>query len=148
MLFETTRLWTASAAFLACCSLLVGCSGSDYKMAPAQGVVMLDGEPLTGGKVMFAPVATSDTIHAGKPGFANIQSDGSFEVSTYKPGDGAVVAAHRVTIINSDPKSAAGQRIRASRVAMPEQVAVSAGQTNEFTIELTSELINKYGMRF
>ncbi len=127
---------------------VTGCTQSEYELAPVSGRVLLDGQPLDGGKIMLAPVASGDSIKAGKPGFANIGDDGAFVLSTYSEGDGAVVAEHVVTVINTDPKSEAGRRLRADRVALPQRVTVSAGEANELNVELTSELINRYGMRF
>lgn len=124
-----------------------GCGSSDYDVAPVSGTVLLNGEPFPQGKVMFAPAAADGGIKAGKPGFGDLQSDGRFVISTYGNQDGAVVAEHTVTVINTEPKSDAGRRFAANRVSLPSRVRVEPGKANDFTVELTSDMIKKYGMR-
>lgn len=127
---------------------LAGC-GADpgYEVAPVQGVVTVEGEPLPGGRLMFAPAATSGSLNSGKPGFADIQPDGSYEVSTYGNGDGAVVAEHWVSIINTEPESIDRPLRGAKRVMVPRRKSVVAGQENVIPIDLTSEEVKKYGER-
>jgi len=67
-----------------------GCSDK-LPVAPAQGKVLYRGEPLKFGGVMFQP-------EAGPPARATIQSDGTFVLSTYEEGDGAVIGTHKVRI--------------------------------------------------
>lgn len=71
-------------------ALLQGCHRGP-KMVPVQGVVKYRGEPLTLGTVTFQP-------EQGQPARGNIQPDGTFVLSTLKPGDGAVVGIHKVRI--------------------------------------------------
>src|SRR5262245_19555656 len=74
---------------------LAGCSGSDQnEVARVRGTVTLDGKPYTqGGSVVFQPEAQC------KMATGRIQSDGSFEMTTYSPGDGAAVGRHQVIVI-------------------------------------------------
>ncbi len=140
------RLSLASALLAGPVAGLLGCGGGPaYPVAPVHGVVSIDGKPLEGGRLMFAPVAAPGSLKSGKPGFADIAPDGSFVVSTYTDQDGAVVGEHWVSLINLDPKSAAGQRIKAERVTVPNRVAVVDGQDNEVKVELTSQQIKQYG---
>ncbi|WP_166831724.1 hypothetical protein [Thalassoroseus pseudoceratinae] len=60
--------------------------------APAGGQVTYNGSPVDQGTVTFHPVGK------GNPGVGLIDEDGHFEISTYEPGDGAVVGKHAVTI--------------------------------------------------
>ncbi|QDU91329.1 hypothetical protein Pla175_47500 [Pirellulimonas nuda] len=125
---------------------LVGCGGGpDYPIAPVHGVVSIDGKPLEGGRLMFAPVAAPGALKSGKPGFADIDADGSYAVGTYADQDGAVVGEHWVSLINLDPKSPAGQRIKAERVTVPNRVTVVDGQDNQIVIELTTQQIKQHG---
>src|SRR5689334_3016237 len=97
--------WLLPRHFLFCASLVViwtGCSRSNLDLAPVHGKVTIDGKSLFQGKVMFAPVAKGDNVHPEKPAWGNIQSDGTFRLTTLKQDDGAVVGEHWVTIINSD----------------------------------------------
>jgi hypothetical protein len=53
--------------------------------------VLLNGQPLEFGSVMFQPAS-------GQPAIGEIQSDGTFTLSTFAPNDGAVVGTHKVRI--------------------------------------------------
>lgn len=78
------------------CLLLaaVVCAGCDSgpQMAPVEGRVTLDGEPLKFGTVMF------QHEKGGQPAKGEIQPDGSFVLSTFRPEDGAVVGNQKVRI--------------------------------------------------
>jgi len=87
---------TARRSFLVAASLAalftVGCGKG---MAPVRGVVTLDdGTPLTRGLVVFEGQAD------GKPVMARgeIKPDGTYQLSTVKPGDGAWPGKYRVVI--------------------------------------------------
>jgi hypothetical protein len=74
--------------------LLAGC-GSNSDLPPtasASGQVMYQGKPLNVGTVTFHPEGV------GNPGVGLLQQDGTFTISTYAPGDGAVLGKHAVTI--------------------------------------------------
>lgn len=70
---------------------ITGCE-SGPPTAPVSGVVTLDGVPLEFGYVMFQP-------NTGQPAQGVIQSDGSFELMSLAPGDGAQIGTHRVSVI-------------------------------------------------
>jgi hypothetical protein len=74
--------------------LLAGCGGNPARLetAPVEGTVTLDGQPVTEGVVIFTP-------ERGRAGKGQIQPDGSFTVSTYGSGDGAVVGHHQVAVV-------------------------------------------------
>lgn len=68
---------------------------SEFNLAPVQGKVTLDGEPVKSGVVVFSPVGTGEPMS-----IANIREDGTFELtaSTAKQESGALVGAHKVRI--------------------------------------------------
>lgn len=134
------RLATLAALFA-----VVGCGpGHDYELAPVRGTVAVAGSPLTAGRVMFAPVAAAGSLKSGKPGFGDLQPDGSFVVSSYSEGDGAVVADHWVSVIaNTD--EAKRQLDGASRVTYPKRLTVATGEENVFAIELSAEDVKRFG---
>jgi hypothetical protein len=71
---------------------VLGCGGRPY---PVRGTVTLeDGTPVTAGMVSF------ETKDAEKPVTARgeIKPDGSYELSTYKAGDGALPGVYRVAV--------------------------------------------------
>lgn len=121
---------------------IAGCSKAPYELAPAHGVVTLDGKPLPVGTVMFSPIAQSDKNSAGAPAFGSIQSDGTFVLTTYRDGDGAVVGEHWVTI--NGPKDAA-TKLPFRRLKVPQKVRIVAGQDNHIPVSLTSQDVARFG---
>lgn len=82
-----------------CCVMLVGLalaltSGGCRRgpeIVSVSGKVTFNGQPLKFGSVTFQP-------QKGQPARGEIQSDGTFTLSTFKPGDGAVVGPHKVRV--------------------------------------------------
>src|SRR6188472_1039406 len=120
---------------------LPGCNRSSSELAPVHGKVTIDNKPLFQGRVMFAPVAKGN-VNPGKPAWGNIQSDGTFRLTTYKTGDGAIVGEHFVTIINSDEKLPAGVPAF-SRLIVPKKAAVAADIENEINIAFAGSDVKK-----
>jgi hypothetical protein len=128
--------------------LVGGCSGSEFDLAPASGIVTIDGVPFTAGKVMFAPIAQGEERRAGRPALGRLQADGSFKLSTYEDGDGAVVGEHWATIIRLDDEAAAPAAASVpafSRLLIPTKQTVVAGEDNRFEIKLTRDEVLKLG---
>lgn len=147
---STTSQYRAERFIRASCTLplitaiclSVGC-GSEYG-ATASGVVTLDGEPITPGRVTFAPIGSSAV-----PAVSDLDDDGRFSLSTQKkpglaPGKYAVaVQAFR------PPDVPQGQRsFKPSEPLVPEkylQVGTSGLEyeivpgSNTVNVELTSE---------
>jgi len=74
--------------------LTAGCGGSNYPTAEVKGKVLYDGKPLVGGgQILFVPLAKE-----GKASTGEILPDGSFSLTTYDAGDGAILGEHRVEI--------------------------------------------------
>lgn len=73
-------------------TLTLGCSRGPAT-AEVSGTVTLDGKPLSFGSVMFQSAA------GGQPARGDIQPDGTFVLSTFQPGDGAMVGNHRVRVV-------------------------------------------------
>ena len=69
---------------------LVGCDRGPT-LVPVTGKVLYKGKPLEFGSVMFQPPS-------GQPAVGEIQPDGTFTLSTFRPDDGAVVGTHKVRI--------------------------------------------------
>lgn len=77
---------------------LTGCGGTTeqvsnlLKPVPVKGTVTYKGKPLTGGAVRFEPE------DGGREAAGNIEPDGSFTLTTFQAGDGAVAGKHRVAV--------------------------------------------------
>lgn len=78
--------------------LSLGCDGgSQLATAPVQGTVTLNGKSVSGGSLTFQPAADEGEALSGKPATAEVQEDGSYVLTTYEPGDGAVIGKHTVS---------------------------------------------------
>ncbi len=71
--------------------VVAGCGPQRPPMGKVQGVVTLDGEPLSAGSIQFWP-------DVGRPSRSSINEDGTYELTTFDAGDGALVGNHVVTI--------------------------------------------------
>ncbi|MCA9239252.1 MAG: hypothetical protein KDA37_03595 [Planctomycetales bacterium] len=87
------RLALVHGAALALLALALGGCHSRPPLGKVTGRVTLDGKPLGFGKVMF------QNTHGGQPAIGDIESDGTFVLSTFTPGDGAIVGSHRVRVV-------------------------------------------------
>jgi hypothetical protein len=66
---------------------------------PVKGKVTYKGKPLARGTVKFEPDG------AGRAATGEIQSDGTFVLTTYKQGDGAVPGHHRVAVVGGETQA-------------------------------------------
>ena len=74
-------------------SILLGCGGSDRpSIAPASGIVTLNGAPVDGASLTFVPTA------GGRPGSAITDAQGRYTIKTYEDAPGAIVGEHKVTV--------------------------------------------------
>ena len=71
--------------------LPVGCGPSYPTCYPVSGKVTFNGEPVTQGTVTFYPAD-------GRSAIGKIQPDGSYSLTTFETGDGALAGNHAVTI--------------------------------------------------
>jgi hypothetical protein len=76
-----------------------GCSDNRPKTAPVRGKITYKGNPVRTGTIMFEP----DQV--GPAAVGDIQRDGAYTLKTYKPGDGAILGMHRVTITALEDQS-------------------------------------------
>jgi hypothetical protein len=81
-----------ACALLATLFLFAAGCQQDATVARVDGVVRLDGKPLTTGTVRFVP-------EAGRAATGEIQSDGTYTLGTYGKSDGALIGRHKVAII-------------------------------------------------
>ena len=87
-------LWRTALLCLALPVGLAGCGGP--KLAPVSGKVTCNGEPVTGGTLIFHPVNDGGGLEAGAPASAEVHADGSYTLSTNRLADGAMVGRHHV----------------------------------------------------
>ncbi len=73
--------------------ILAAAIGCGVKLQPAGGKVLVDGNPVKEGTIMFCPT------QKGRPATARIMEDGSFTLSFERPGDGLPAGDYRVVIV-------------------------------------------------
>ncbi len=95
-----------------CCSLLTtllalgasGCGGRDGPVA-VTGVVLLDGQPVSGATVAFLPAGET-----GRPATGFTDAQGAFRLTTSGKGDGALPGDYRVVVTRLETKVPDGPR--------------------------------------
>jgi hypothetical protein len=114
--------------FALACSLITGGCGNDQLM-PVHGSVKNEDQLVTGGSVVFKPVGE------GRPAFGPIQSDGTFQLTTLSPNDGAMIGQYRVTVAGKrDPGT---ERTGPTYIGPPALLfEVAAGKDNAFQIHI------------
>jgi hypothetical protein len=121
---------------------LAGCRSKKAETFQVTGTVKLtDGTPLEGGRLLFRP--EGETVYAAK---GDVRSDGTFELSTFGIGDGAVAGAHRVMVLPpvpegfmDEPRTTPGTRLAIdlkyqSLRTSPLEFTVEPGGENHFDI--------------
>lgn len=91
--FESTAIRCCLLAAL----LATGCNESGLNLAPAEGVVTLDGQPVADAGVLFVPSDPSQ----GLPAMGVTDAAGAFSLRTVND-DGAVIGDYRVSISKSE----------------------------------------------
>lgn len=121
--------------------LLAGCGRSGGPaLAPAEGIVTLDGSPLTDGYVFVTP-------KAGRMARGTIGADGRFVLGTFSDSDGVQVGEHPVTVL--PPPTAEGSAPSPSALRLPPLYAnaqtsgltaqIAPGEQNELRLELSTK---------
>ncbi len=111
--------WSAlmAAALLAA----AGCGGPE--MGTVTGRVTVGGVPVKDGVVMFHPADGPTAVGA-------IGQDGTYTLTTFKSGDGAVTGEHRVTI--SSTSVGAGKMVEAA--TLDEEIARSGKNSTKWLV--------------
>lgn len=131
-----------SYCFMAVILATGGCSSGKAPTFQVTGTVKLpDGTPLEGGRILFRP--EGETVYAAK---GEVRADGSFELSTFGLGDGAVAGKHAVMILPPVPEGFMDDphETRGTKLAIdlgyqnlrttPLKYTVEAGGENHFDI--------------
>jgi hypothetical protein len=92
-----------ASRLLAVALVLLFTAGCGPRLYPVRGkVTYADGKPVTEGMVVFESKDEENRITAR----GEIQADGNYELSTYRPGDGVLAGRYRVLVApKSDPNA-------------------------------------------
>ena len=117
---------------LAAGGLVLAACGCTFKppVGKVAGKVSVRSAPLTSGTIMFFPKAGGPTAQG------QIQPDGTYTLTTFDPGDGAVIGTHTV-MVESYVKPAKGP---AREIDAETVLAVPPKYTNPGTSGLTADV--------
>lgn len=84
-------------------TFLFGCGGdaSKPKLGRVSGKVSYNGQPVTKGMVSFVPISGPGS-ETGQSATGEIGTDGSYKLTTFESGDGAVLGEHKVLVQSSE----------------------------------------------
>jgi hypothetical protein len=106
-----------------------GCGAAGPKTAPVTGKVIYKGQPVPSGTVSFIPA--SGTAATGE-----IDADGSFRLTTFRDGDGAILGLHKVVIVAMQDMS---KKLPEERVPLPPPI-VPDRYTSLATTDLSADV--------
>jgi hypothetical protein len=136
------------AAAVLALGFMSGCSSSEFETAVVSGTVRCDGTLLTDGLVVFTPIPAGDakTVNTGRAASGIVWPDGTYELSTYGDGDGAIVGDHNVEVYapaleDDDAPLTDANRYACGKVVLKK--TVSAG-TNVLDLELSRPATGKF----
>jgi hypothetical protein len=124
MLFK--RMLSLAAGLGLVLQLSSGCSqdANMPKLGKVRGTVSYQGKPLDGGRVVFTPVSGKGG-ETGQNATGVIDRDGTYEMTTFSTGDGAILGQHVVTVVvqkGEMPKPDANSQIK---YVLPKNMAPS-----------------------
>jgi hypothetical protein len=108
---------------------LAGCGGDRLRTAVVRGKVTCNGKAVPNGTISFIPAS-------GPTATGEIQPDGSFTLTTYCKGDGAVLGQHTVVIVAMEDMST---RLPEARNPLPPPI-VPDKYTSLATTDLRREV--------
>lgn len=123
------------------CPVILGCGSDGPRMGKVTGkVTYTDGTVPQGGvAVIRFEVAPDSTPDKRKAADSDIQADGSYAITTMKPGDGAFYGKYKVVFTILDSYRAGNalvdRKYTDAKTTPFECVVDSSSQTMDFTIE-------------
>ncbi|MFH1266293.1 MAG: hypothetical protein ABIK89_11245 [Planctomycetota bacterium] len=128
----------AAAMLLGGIMLVLGCQQGDLPtLAPVEGNVTYQGQPLAQGEIIFYP-------STGRPAYGKIKDGKIVEVTTLEANDGVTIGTNQVSIQSIE---GGGDMYAEVKSLIPERYGnakqsgltaeIKQGQTNELKFELT-----------
>lgn len=125
----------ASMLMCFCAALLPGCGPQYPDCYPVVGKVTVNGKPLTQGTITFYP-------SHGRSALGKIASDGTYTLTTFNDGDGALPADHVVVIKATEVIGPASPR------SFDEELAQARSESREQAAATVKWLVpQKYSRR-
>lgn len=125
------RLVALVALLVAPCWGCGSSSGTPVTLIPVKGKVTYKGQPVTKGVIQFEPDGY------GRPARGQLQSDGTFELTTLKPGDGVVAGEHRISFRDFDKSLAKDRALKKYESPNTSRLTAEVSPENtEFTFDL------------
>jgi len=105
------------------------CTRARKPVVPVRGKVLFQGKPAAGASINFHP-ADKDAPNPAYPG-AEVEADGSFQLTTYTTGDGAPVGKYVVTVVwlKENKVKGRGQSLLPGRYSNPATSGLEATVT-------------------
>ena len=128
-------------------SLAAGCWGRADRppLGRVSGTVRYNGKPVTSGSVIFTPTSQGGGGHVAT---GPIDSNGSYTLTTFDTGDGALIDKHVVTV-EAREKSAGSPRDKDGRITykpaklvVPDKYADPQKTPFRYTVEAGSNTID------
>jgi len=138
--YSQWRLWRTAMLCLAFPVVLTGCGSGD--LASVNGIVKYNGEPVTGGTVLFHPISDPDNPQPGRSAQAVVQPDGSYTLGTNQSSDGAKIGQHRVVFLPPDQKLTDEQRTDPKYIAPPPLYFGLVSKTTEVEVKPGKNVID------
>ncbi|OYW12091.1 MAG: hypothetical protein B7Z55_18590 [Planctomycetales bacterium 12-60-4] len=109
----------AAANCLLLATILAGCGAKPEgpPTFPVHGTLMVNGGPATNAQVILHPVGGKDFDQRGARPTGKVGADGRFDLTTYRPGDGAPAGQYLVTVFwaeNPDSLEPSPDRLKGS----------------------------------
>ncbi|WP_437200851.1 hypothetical protein [Planctomicrobium sp. SH664] len=119
------RNFVSASALLVALLFVAGCGSQLPPMGQVSGKVLLDGTPLSTGSVLFIPEA------AGQYAFGTVQKDGTYTLTTFVNGDGALVGRHKIIV----------SAVKETKEGEPVIPLTPSKYSNENTSGLTAQVL-------
>ena len=117
-----TSLLLRSTAVAAVALCLAGCGGGS-RTVPVRGTVTFKGKPVPNGTVTFIP-------DSGPHATGEIGPDGSYTLTTYKTGDGAVPGSYKVVVVAMQDTST---QLPEDRTPLPPPIVPTSTRASRHT---------------
>jgi hypothetical protein len=112
-------------------SASLSAAGCGSRTVPVKGVVTFDSRPLANASVIFIPMEPG-----GRDASGSTDANGAFQLSTFRPGDGALPGLYKVTVHYSEPV-AVPAGLKTAEEVQKAMVKASASHKPSFVIPPT-----------